>query len=203
MRKIKTMIVSAVLLSVSFTSNAQVVEQGTILIDAYYGFPNLYKTALKTSYANGSGVNNIKVGGIGPVGGKFEYLIADKVGIGLDFNYTNTFVSYSEYDSFDDMIYNYEVSRSVLRIFPRFNYHFGNSDSFDGYAGVGAGFRNASWAFESNDPSFNNQSIDGLVPVAFRLFVGGRYFFTDNLGLNMEFGLGGGALIQGGISFKI
>ncbi|MFT7158553.1 MAG: hypothetical protein ACI8Q1_003586, partial [Parvicella sp.] len=34
------------------------------------------------------------------------------------------------------------------------------------------------------------------------LFLGGRYFFTDNIGMNLEFGVGGGALIQGGLALK-
>ncbi len=189
------------------TANAQVVEEGTVLIDAYYGFPNLYTTTIKQAYASSGGASNVKVGGIGPVGGKFEYLLADRIGLGLDVNYTNTYVSYDEMST-DTTTgsatnYNYEVSRSVLRIFPRINFHFGNSDSFDGYAGVGAGYRVAKWAFESNDPDFGDETIEGLIPVSFRAFVGARYFFTDNIGLNFEIGLGGGALLQGGLSFKI
>lgn len=188
------------------TANAQVVEEGTILIDAYYGFPNLYTTTIKQAYASSGGASNVKVGGIGPVGGKIEYLIADKVGLGLDVNYTNTYVAYDEMstDTASGITnnYNYEVSRSVLRIFPRFNFHFGNSDKFDGYAGVGAGYRVATWSFESNDPDFGDQSVEGFLPVSFRAFVGGRYFFTDNIGLNFEIGAGGGALLQGGLSAK-
>lgn len=201
MKTIKLFTISVVFFFGGLSASAQAVEQGTILIDAYYGFPNLFTTALKSSYAQSGSSENVKVGGIGPVGGKVEYLISDKFGISLDVNYTNTYVSYDEVSS--SVIYNYKVSRSVLRAFPRFNFHFGNSDSFDGFAGVGAGYRTANWEFESTDPNYGDQSIETFIPVSFRIFVGGRYFFTDNLGLNMEFGLGGGALIQGGLSFKI
>ncbi|CAG5083361.1 hypothetical protein [Parvicella tangerina] len=208
MKKIKTIFAAvAIAFAAVSTSQAQVVEEGTILVDAYYGFPNLYTTTIKQAYASSSGSSNVKVGGIGPVGGKIEYLLADRIGLGLDVNYTNTFVSYDEMGvdstSGNTTNYNYEVSRSVLRIFPRINFHFGNSDVFDGYAGVGAGYRMASWKFESNDPDFGDQSVDGLIPVSFRAFVGGRYFFTDALGLNFEIGLGGGALLQGGLSLKL
>ncbi len=182
---------------------AQVVQKGTLLIDGYFGFPNLYKSILKSDYADGSGVSNVKVGGLGPIGGRIEYLIADKVGIGVDVNYTSTSVTFTEFSSSANTIYNYEIARSVFRFMPRFSFHFGNSESFDGYAGVGSGYRNAKWTFDSNDPFYSGESISGIIPVAFRAFVGGRYFFSDLLGLHMEFGLGGGALIQGGLSVKL
>jgi opacity protein-like surface antigen len=180
---------------------AQVVQKGTVLIDGYLGFPNLYKTVLQNNY--GEGGNNLKVGGIGPLGGRIEYLIADKIGVGLDLNYSSASLTYTELNSVNGTLYDYKIGRSIFRAMPRFNFHFGNSDSFDGYAGVGSGYRSVNWTFESNDPFYNDESIGGLIPVAFRIFVGGRYFFTDLLGIHMEFGLGGGALMQGGLSLKL
>jgi hypothetical protein len=32
--------------------NAQAVQEGNVLIDAYYGFPDLYKATFRTAYAN-------------------------------------------------------------------------------------------------------------------------------------------------------
>ena len=34
------------------TASAQAVEEGNILIDVYYGFPNLYGATFKRAYAN-------------------------------------------------------------------------------------------------------------------------------------------------------
>jgi opacity protein-like surface antigen len=41
-----------------------------------------------------------------------------------------------------------------------------------------------------------------LIPVASRIGVGLRYFFTDNLGANLGLGFGQGGLINVGISAK-
>ena len=42
---------------------AKAVEEGNVMIDAYYGFPNLYQTTMKTTYDNADR-NDFKVGGI-------------------------------------------------------------------------------------------------------------------------------------------
>ena len=63
-------------------ANAQVVKEGTIIFDVYYGFPNLYTAVLKAEYVNndlGSDYQNVDIGGIGPLGLRAEYLITDKI----------------------------------------------------------------------------------------------------------------------------
>jgi hypothetical protein len=54
-----------------------------------------------------------------------------------------------------------------------------------------------------HDPlCFSGGSISGLVPVGFKLGVIMRYFFTDNIGMNLGVGLGQGGLLNGGLSVK-
>jgi hypothetical protein len=48
-----------------------------------------------------------------------------------------------------------------------------------------------------HDPSV---SFSGL---AFRIAIGGRYFFTKNIGIFGEIGFFGGAIIHGGLSLKL
>lgn len=180
-------------------ANGQAVEQGNMLVDGFYGFPNLLTAALRTSYANGTTVDGIKIGGFGPVGGRFEYLLSDKVGIGLEYNMANSYVKYTETPS--TTTYNYEVSASRMRIFPRFNFHFSNNEKLDAYFSAGAGYYKVKYKFESNDPNYTEESVDGIIPFTVRAAVGVRYFFTENIGLSGEFGLGG-VLATGGVSFK-
>ena len=45
--------------------SAQALSQGTILVDAYYGFPNLYKTILSSTYESLG--DNYNVTGYGPL----------------------------------------------------------------------------------------------------------------------------------------
>ncbi len=142
------------------------------------------------------------------MGGRFEYLVTDKIGVGLDGNYTNTYVSWKETDyisgsSTTTALYSYKVSVPRYRIMPRFNFHFiKESEKFDGYFAVAAGYGGWSAKFETDDPNYQFASIKSLVPIAFRTAVGMRFFFIDNLGAKLEFGLGGGPLIAVGLSGK-
>ena len=86
---------------------------------------------------------------------------------------------------------------------PRFDFHFSGSDVFDAYFGVGAGYRDRTYYTKTLDPSYEDYNVNGVLPSALRLAVGGTYFLSDNIGLNMEFGLGGGGLIRTGLSIKL
>jgi outer membrane scaffolding protein for murein synthesis (MipA/OmpV family) len=178
--------------------NAQAVEQGNMTFDVYYGFPNLTGSLAKSISTD----SELTVKSLGPIGGKFEYMVSDKMGVGLETNYSSTTVTYTEFDSFDSTNYEYNWSITSIRFMPRWNIHFGSSDNFDGYFGIAAGYLARTYKDSSTDPNYTSTSISGAFPFALRLAVGGRYYFTDNIGLHMELGFGGGALIHGGFAFK-
>jgi opacity protein-like surface antigen len=201
-RTLLALIVGTFMLSSSNVS-AQAFEEGNVGIDLYYGFPNLYTTVLRTTYANGGSASGVDVGGIGPLGLRVEYMLADKVGLGLDVAYSSSSVTYTEEDFFDPTTsYDYKVSSAKIGAMVTFNYHFIDNDQVDFYGMVGAGWRNRSYKFTSTDPSYIDESIDGLIPVSFRMGIGVRYFFTDNIGLNLAAGFGQGGILNGGVSFK-
>src|SRR3990167_4391743 len=151
------------------TASAQAVEEGNILIDVYYGFPNLYATVFRNAYANSGTEENVDINGLGPLGLRGEYMVSEKIGAMVTFNY-----------------------------------HFLESnDNLDAYFMVGAGYSNRSFKFTSTDPDYIEDEASGsLIPVASRVGVGMRYFFTDNIGLNLAIGFGQGGIINGGLSFK-
>ena len=191
-------------------ANAQAVEQGNLMFSAQYGYPNIFNLLLKTAYEN-SGYTGLDVGGIGPVGVQFEYMVADKIGVGIKSNYSSSHISYTEntivYDVNGNPVsstYDYSLKFNRIRVMPRFSLHFGNSSNFDGYFGVAAGYSTFKVTYESNDPNYDGDvAISNPVPVGFRLDVGGNYFFTDNIGLNFELGIGGGPVLNGGLTIKI
>ena len=196
MRKLILVFVGAIALSTSNVS-AQVVKEGNIIADLYYGWPNLYNKvflALVTS----DGEDNLSSGGIGPVGIRGEYMLADKIGLGFDLAYSNARVKYE--------VNNYEEKFATTKIgaMVTFNYHFIDNDALDFYGMIGAGYKNRSFKYTSNNPNSVDDFDFGatLIPVAFRLGVGLRYFFTDNIGLNMAVGFGHSGIINGGVSFK-
>jgi len=210
MRKIYKTLVVAVIAASSMLpqkeAKAQAMEQGNIGIDVYYGAVSFSKAlweALADTYDGDK-----KSTYFGAIGGRFEYMVSDKIGVGLDFNYTNMTLQVSEQDTNYStsppsvQTYTYNWERTIIRAMPRFNIHFGGNESFDGYFGVGVGYRSAKSTFSDDDPNNIDETVEGLSPVAMRIALGGRYFFTDNIGISMELGIGGGNLIHGGISLK-
>lgn len=185
---------------------SQAVVTGDKIINAYYGYPNYLGNLFETTYANGSTVSNIKINTLGPVGASFAVMVSDHIGVGFDVNFSDVSVDWSD-NSVDTLgnatNYVYTVGARTLRVMPRFDFHFSGSDVFDAYFGVGAGYRSRTYYTESTDPNYGDADVSGFLPASFRLAVGGTYFLSDNIGLNMEFGLGGGGLIRTGLSIKL
>jgi hypothetical protein len=194
-------------------SNAQL-EKGNVIIDAYYGFPNLYTSIFKTSYANSGQEMDLRIGGVGPLGGRVEYLLSDNIGFGVDVGFNNTTVQYSEqginqvYDPNTGTttnvpyFYDYNLSTKKIGVIATFNYHFVQTEELDAYATIGGGYGNRSFAFETNDPSFTEGDISGVIPFSGKIGVGMRYFFTSNIGANFAVGFGQGGLVNVGLSAK-
>jgi len=193
-------------LLLSSNLKAQAVSQGNILLDAYYGAPNFGKSVLKNF--EGDQVKTSGIKGLGPMGIRAEYMLADRFGLGIDAIYNSTGMNFS-YDSLNNdgslyRTYHGTGTMNRIRIHLRFNYHFVSTDKLDVYTGVGAGSNTRIWAFKSNDPDFNEDRVSTtgtLLPVSMRLAIGTRYYFTENIGLNAEIGIGG-PLVSAGVSFK-
>jgi hypothetical protein len=201
----KKILVSLSLIAAISTTTAQV-EQGNVIVDTYYGFPNLYTAVFKTTYANAQSNGaqaNLNVRGFGPVGIRGEYLVTDKFGIGLDMHYQSSSVDFDEVDNSGAtaVTYNYKFKTTKIVIMPSFNFHFLEEEKMDLYLQVAAGYGSRKFSFTSTEPGYSNPTVKGLFPVSFRTAVGYRYFFSDNIGINVALGLGG-PLVSGGLSFK-
>ncbi len=204
MKVTKILVVAVAAFFSTNSLNAQVFEEGNVGIDLYYGFPNIYSTAFKASYANSGSELDVNINGMGPVGLRAEYLLTDKIGLGLDLGFNNTTLTFKEegYDSNNNpTIYDYTYSKKIGAMVT-FNYHFIDNDELDFYGIFGMGYGNRSFKFESTDPNYVEATVSSLIPVASRLGVGMRYFFTDNIGANLALGFGQGGIINAGLSFK-
>lgn len=212
MKKIFTLIGAAILSTSSL--NAQIpVEEGNMIIDVYAGIPNWANSMIYNQYdGNNTSVSNYKVnGGMLSYGGRFEYMLADNMGIGADVNYEVSGFNYDYISSiynettflYEDRNYNLDYRAKKLRAMVRLNYHFVQNDRVDAYAGFGGGYKNVNRTYETSDPNYDDSDLMGaLIPVAFRLAIGTRIYFTDNIGAMIELGAGGGALLQFGLSAK-
>ena len=200
-------------------SFGQTIFQGTFIIDPYYGFPNFGKFVISPSNV---GESEYKVLGVGPWGVRMEYLIDDKFGITLDGIHNSAGFSLKNIPDFtlddegnlvsNEEEYRYKFMMNRLRFQVGLNYHFDFTEPMlDGYIGFAAGTNNRTWSLTSNEPNFENYDELKIIkdifdffriPVSARLRFGGRYYFTDNFGVNLEFGLGG-PVISTGLSIKI
>lgn len=196
-----------VILILPFTSKAQVYEKGDILVDAYYGVPNLMTGIVKTGFNKLKEIKEVEIGSSGPFGIKGEYLISERIGVGLNFNYATTTVS-AVFDRGADtatVFYTYKASIPRFRIMPTVNFHLGNSTSFDPYFSIGFGYRSTRFIGTTDDPILKDQDIPiplSLHPFAFRAEFGCRYFFTQYLGAHAQIGISGGPLLAAGLSAK-
>ena len=195
MKKTK-MIVATILVaflsssSIHAKSRGGAFEEGTIAISAGYGF-GLAGSLWRTYEAN----SGYSFSTLGPMHGKFEYGVSDKIGLGASVNYRS-------YDVLWDIDgYREGFQGSALSILARMNIHFGSSSKLDGYWGFGLGYRSANFKFISNDPNATPLTIAGLIPFGFETSIGVRYYFTDNIGIYAEAGFGQ-ALAQGGLVVK-
>ncbi len=205
MKKLFTMVITATALTLGVSQKATAqVEQGNICIDAYIGAP----TGNMWFRTESSYLNFETVGLPISYGGRVEYMAADNFGIGIDVNYVISGYEYTEQDYYyDDVTGQYSdatgrYDAKKLRAMLRLNYHFVQTDALDVYVGFGAGYKSAKRSFYYDNVEDASASFDALLPVAVRIAIGGRFYFTDNIGANFELGAGGGGLIQGGLALK-
>lgn len=190
------------------------VQQGNVIIDPYIGFPQ--SNASRTQPDNST---NYKLnGGLLSFGGRAEYMLADNFGIGLDINYVKSGSNYNLADSsllysvnsgfYDSLVinsYNWDYTAKKTRMMVRLNYHFVQNDRVDAYVGFGAGYKMVSRKWTIEDPNGTSDGLEqekSLIPVALRIAIGTRIYFTQNIGAMIELGAGGGALLQFGLSAK-
>lgn len=215
MKKIVTLLVVFLIAGSGIKSFAQAAYTGNIIIDPYYGFPNFGKSFASNFESSSS--SDFQVKGLGPMGLRAEYMVADRMGVGFDVIYNSYDLKYKDVQT--DSIYDgntnmwttqtttsdneYKMQR--LRVQLRFNYHFDVSNPMlDAYFGVGAGTNNRYRKAYENGVEVNDDTDLGnltLLPVSFRICTGMRYYFSQNIGINAELGLGG-PFISAGISAK-
>ncbi len=202
MKKCKTVLIAIILIAlVNSNSYSQQQEHGfssglcvkkyDIIIDGYYGYPYLMGILVKKVLADSFGIT--KALNINHIGARFEYMVWSQIGLGLEYTYALLSI---DYQGKNGKYYTAGVSKQ--RFLGKFNYHFATSEKLDPYLTAGIGYSNTN--VFSNEPGVKSTSVT-TIPIALRVGIGLRYFFTETIGINAEVGLGG-PLMQAGMSFK-
>ncbi len=185
------------------------VTVGSNLIDPYIGFPTS-----NVIWDNGTELNYKINGGHLSYGARAEYMIAGDIGIGFDVNYVrcgynyDVDSTYSTYNgltgTFEDSTArdNYDYLAQRTRLMVRINKHFVQTDKVDAYIGVGAGYKVTKRDWKTNGVATLEQE-EALIPIACRIAIGARLYFTQNIGAHIELGAFGGGIIQAGVAVKL
>jgi outer membrane immunogenic protein len=130
-----------------------------------------------------------------PLYGGVDYGVHKDVTIGGELSYR----------SYREEYYSYKFRHSIFGISANGNYHFNTlldiPDNFDLYAGLNLGYY--IWSTSNSDGN-NKYEGSGASGVGLGLQIGGRYYFNDAFGINLEIG-GGSAFTAGkfGVSFRL
>lgn len=176
-------------------STGNCVQQGTVLIDAFYGFPYINGTLIKAAYSSDSIGGSSVARNYNQFGAKVEYMVSDKIGIGMEGTYALATVDYR-----GSNLQTYRAGMSKYRILAKMSFHFATTEHIDPYITWGIGYKNTK--VYSNEPGDVREVSVNLIPISFRTGIGMRYFFTDVIGVNVEAGIGG-PIVQAGISVRL
>jgi opacity protein-like surface antigen len=194
------------------TSN---VHKGNFIISHGYGFPSIIRVYLK----NKTDQNQLSVKGKGPFLLKVEYMISNKLSVGVNAAYNSTQLSWMD-DGYDPAIlgnrpYEYGIKATEFSGTIRGNYHFKITKKFDWYAGIGFGYAKIKLQTYTLAP-YNQFSVRYSFPrpYTFDITAGSRFFLTKHIGMFAEVGVGKAwllfnkyfvpeAVIQGGFIIKL
>ena len=204
----KKLLFIVVILS-SFFVKSQALYNGNMIFDSYLGFPNFGKILISSNIENDV---VSKLGGLAPSGFRFEYMVKDNLGVGIDAIFNNIHANYKQFDTVsldltETIIVNQiDAIMKRTRIQFRLNYHLdGINPRFDSYFGFGLGTNRRTFRATKNGVNNATEFEENLglisVPFSMRVCIGSRYYIARNIGIVGEFGFGG-PLISLGLSLK-
>jgi hypothetical protein len=192
-------------------------KEGDILLTGFFGLPN-WGTFFLENHFRDPRVNSGVSRGLPPLSLEMEYFFSDRISGTLTGIYNSWGATWKEItvDNVDGFFletehdFSFDVSR--LRILLGINYHYYDFgiENVDLYAGVAVGANSlfpshnstlANW-HPRNVNYYNEAEGDLEFPLSYRLRAGLKYFVNDNLGFNVEVGLGG-ATFNLGINYKL
>jgi hypothetical protein len=194
------------LLMTAFVFNAQAQNsEGTSVATVGLGYSlvnNLFNVALDT-------YPEVEVSSVPTIALSYDYGLTDNFSIGIAGAYQSVSGEFENTYLDGNQVSRTETAKATLsrmNIAVRPLFHYGNSDKLDMYSGLRVGYLIRTLDVDSHDPDADvvreldtfvgNRLAIGLVPFGF------RYFFTDNIGLNMDLQIGTPYVVSGGVAFQ-
>ena len=193
------------LITFSNLCNAQMFKKGDVIIDSYYGFPNLYPLAVDEQY-----YVDVLTEKKGVYGFRFERLADKRLSHGVEFLYTSvSFRDREKYknpnitDHYEDTIGYVNLYAQKFSLLYTMNFHYiRNIKKLDGYIMWGVGLKYRDVKINNDVPDYiYNKTSEKKIGGILKLGIGYRYFITKNIGVNLSVMIGG-PIVTTGISFK-
>ncbi len=192
----------AIFVTASIATQAQAFKQGQVNINLGLGVGN---TFIYTGATNILPLINLSG----------EYGITDDIGLGLFLGYSGATQTYNYGYNKSGGYYTYQdrYRWNFFIVGVRSAYHFNNllklsdtklGDKVDIYAGLMLGYNIATYSYTSTDPGHpaNSYSSSRYGGIAWNVFGGARFMFTEKVGVFGELGYGV-SVFNGGLTFKI
>lgn len=189
--------------------------KGHLFISAGYGAPSIIRTFLKVTNTH----NDYWIVGYGPYMFKLEYLLNDRLSVGLNGTYSFSRLSFM-FDGYDPALhkirpYEYGVEMEDYSLLLRSNYHYYTKKHLDLYAGAGIGYGRLALGTYSTAP-LNEFSVGFIPPkpLSLEATAGIRYYVWKRLAIYSEIGLGKSwlllrkyfipeSVVQAGLCYKL
>jgi opacity protein-like surface antigen len=201
--KKKLLLLSALGMLLTQNISAQAFSLESSYLNAGYGVGNLTQSFFKVGEINDY---QYKYSGVGPFFLKYEYAVAEKMGVGINIAYAQAQATYGYTNTFitdGSRLLKETLDWKSYSVLLRFNMHFGENEKVDPYWGIGAGYRSATWSGFNNDPqvTYDEAKFNNPLNIGFETTFGCRFLFTENVGAYVEVGFAK-AVLQFGLTAK-
>lgn len=144
------------------------------------------------------------------IAGSYDYAITEKFSLGAAVSYQSFTLKYNDFQTiigYDNTGYPIYGTTSFKETITRVNYalrpliHFGKNEDLDMYTGIRLGL--TKWGYKSDNATVSGVAGDLGTNFAPQALFGTRYFFSEMIGVNFEFGIGAPYFIMAGVAVRL
>ena len=176
---------------------------------SYTGSYFIYQRVRLLEHEFDNAISDVKLSPMGNFHGKFEYAVANRLGLGLNVDYFSQELKWTEnavsQSSGLDTIYYSSDKGFTLNITARMNIHIVTRNKADLFLGVQAGLNAGKYKYTTSNPNPNKDiKVDYQIPAGrfvFGMTLGFRYYVNSKMAILTEVGYASSVFQIGG-SYK-
>jgi hypothetical protein len=208
MKKINLLLIALIFSGTLLAQN----ESGQKVVSLNFGYSltgGVIKALGESEVSSDSfGIGSVDVTTLPAISLAFDYGVGEVFSIGLMYSFQSFSGEVKDYTWVDENFetrtesIDFGLTRNNIVLLPRFHYRLDN-ERFDLYSGLRLGYLFWGGSVESTDPNFDEfSSFAGGRPTFGLVPLGGRVYFTDNIGANFEVALGAPYIASVGAQYR-